>query len=366
MATKTIYFDESGFTGYNLLDPNQAVFTIASADLTNEEAAALLSEVFPRYQGAEYKFANIWGSRRHRSRLVEFGKACVALGGRAFVTRTDKRFAVLTKIVDFLIEPNAHAAGYDFYADGFCWKYANYIHYGLTQFSRPAFYNALVEAYQEFSRQPSKQTLSRLQTRLSIMAASCEDIVRPFVEQMADGAMMFENYIDADNFTGSDELHVTTMVTTVCWWRQRFSEDFAVVHDESAHFFRHRELWEMMTRSDGPVQLHRGGDGSDVEYPLRVASTSAIPSEQSAAVQFCDILAGLSGKLFDPRIDDEDRAILAATVDAGLSSIGTNGLRFEHVFPDEFPPKRLDGPDAVDRMVEQIYGVRFGPEPDVH
>ena len=56
MLTKTLYFDESGFTGYNLLDPNQPVFTIASSDLGDQEAADILRAAFPRYQGHEYKF----------------------------------------------------------------------------------------------------------------------------------------------------------------------------------------------------------------------------------------------------------------------------------------------------------------------
>jgi len=45
----------------------------------------------------------------------------------------DKRFAVLTKIVDFLIGPYITDTGYDFYDGGFCWKYCNYIYFGLTQ-----------------------------------------------------------------------------------------------------------------------------------------------------------------------------------------------------------------------------------------
>lgn len=41
MATKTLYFDESGYTGYNLLDPAQPVFAIASTGvLANTSAAA--------------------------------------------------------------------------------------------------------------------------------------------------------------------------------------------------------------------------------------------------------------------------------------------------------------------------------------
>ena len=91
-----------------------------------------------------------------------------------------KRYAVLTKIVDFLIEPYITDAGFDFYADGFCWKYANYIHFGLTQFAMPELLDALLRHYQTFSRKPTRENLEASQTRLRLMAASTEEPVQIF------------------------------------------------------------------------------------------------------------------------------------------------------------------------------------------
>jgi hypothetical protein len=85
---KMLYFDESGFTGYNLLDPAQPIFTVASSDVNEQLALDILRDAFPNYQGPEYKFS--------------------------------KRFGVLTKIVDFLVEPIITRAGFDFYDEGFC------------------------------------------------------------------------------------------------------------------------------------------------------------------------------------------------------------------------------------------------------
>jgi hypothetical protein len=95
----------------------------------------------------------------------------------------NKRFAVLTKIVDFLIEPYITDAGDDFYDDGFCWKYGNYIHFGLTQFAPSALLDALLKNYQAFSRDPTPDALATLHTGLKIMAASTEEPVKIFFEQ---------------------------------------------------------------------------------------------------------------------------------------------------------------------------------------
>jgi hypothetical protein len=176
MAVRTLYFDESGFTGYNLLDPAQPIFAIASAEISEGHAEEILQASFPRYRGTEFKFSNIWSSK-NRTGLLRFAGQLEGLADLAFIYVAHKRFAVLTKIVDFLIEPYITDAGFDFYADGFCWKYANYIHFGMTQFAEPTLLGALLSHYQSFSRNPTTENLDALQARLRMMASSTKEPV---------------------------------------------------------------------------------------------------------------------------------------------------------------------------------------------
>ncbi|MCR6733411.1 MAG: DUF3800 domain-containing protein [Afipia sp.] len=349
-----MYFDEAGFTGYNLLDPQQPIFTVASSDVGDDEAREILNASFPRYQGNEYKFTNIWGSG-NRAGLLAFAERFSTLGSRAFVYIICKRFAVLTKIIDFLIEPMMTRAGYDFYSDGFAWKYSNYINYGLTEFADPSLFNAIVAAYQAFSRNPSGDSLRLLQWRLNVMKQSTDEPVQLFLDQMATGAELFDQYHDLETFRGSDELQLTTMHASIGHWRQRHSEDFEVIHDDSSNFLRHREMWERITNNNVPRQLHPMGDGTMVEYPLRVISTIAVDSRTSLGVQFCDILAGLAARQFSPATTGEDRAFMERLIKNGLGEFVFNGIRPDTVFPGQIPPRRLRGPDAVD----QLMGIMF-------
>ena len=357
MPTRTIYCDESGFTGYNLLDPDQPIFAVASADIEERRADEILRDSFPAYQGAEFKFSNIWGSNNRRG-LLRFANHLRAFRDLSFIYVADKRYTVLTKIVDFLIEPYITDAGYDFYADGFCWKYTNYIYFGLTQFAPPELLDTLLRHYQAFSRDPTPQSLALLQTQLRIMAASTEEPVKIFFEQMELGARLFNNYNHLATFRGTNELQVTIMAALVAHWRQRYVEDFAIIHDASSSFLRGRDLWERITNSNVPQQLHRMGDGSVVEYPLRVTSTMAVDSRDSRPVQFCDVLAGLATRFFSPspRADGDDRSFMDEIVEAGLEDVSYNGMRPAPIFPDQIPPRRLSGPDVVDQMTAIIRG----------
>jgi hypothetical protein len=57
-----------------------------------------------------------------------------------------------------------------------------------------------------------------------------------------------------------------------------------------------------MTNADVPRQLLSRGDGTTVEFPLRVVATTPEDSKDNYSVQFCDVLAGLTTKIFDRRI----------------------------------------------------------------
>ena len=357
MSTKTLYFDESGYTGYNLLDRDQPIFAIASTDIEPETAGTILRQSFPSYQGEEYKFSNIWRSQ-NRDCLPEFSRRLAALEERSFAWMIDKRYCALVKIVDFLIEPFFTNAGYDFYADGFSWKYANHIYFGLTNLAPPGFFGRIVRAYQAFSRRPSMDTLKKLQKDLTRLKREAPEELEVYLDQMRLGAKLFTHFYNLATFKGADETQVTSMMAVVAHWRGRHSEDFIIVHDATANFFRRQELWERMTSSDVPRQTMRTSAGTDMEFPLRVISTRPVDSRENLTIQFCDVLAGLTARIFDERIEAAERELLTEVMHGGLANVGCSGIRFEPVFLDQFPPLPLTGPDNPDQMAEIIYGTR--------
>ena len=353
MAQKNIYFDESGFTGYNLLDPDQPFFVIASADIAPELSEKILKESFPNYQGAEFKFSNIWRSS-NATGLITFARKLGPLSEQTFVWITDKKYSVLTKIVDFLIEPHVTDGGYDFYSDGFCWKYVNYIYFALVHIAPPEILVRLLDTYQAFSRSPTQDSLDIFTKQLADLTVQAQEPAKMFLEQMMQGAILFNHYHELDDFKKTNELHVTTMLALVSHWREKHSEDFAIVHDASANFFRHREIWNKITNSDVPGYMHTTGSGSEVKFPLRVIETTATDSKSNFSVQLCDVLAGVVARHFDERIEGIDRELLDKIIEAGLGAITFDGILPSTIFPN-FPPKRLIGPDAVDKFMMNIF-----------
>jgi hypothetical protein len=118
VPTPTVYLDESGFTGVDLLHADQPVFVSASNALSAEEAQLLLDSrlgVLPR-SATQWSHSSLVASDAGRRRLVALIRDVAnAYVGRAVYYAVNKRFALLAKMIDNWIEPAMHHDGFNLY-----------------------------------------------------------------------------------------------------------------------------------------------------------------------------------------------------------------------------------------------------------
>lgn len=247
-------------------------------------------------------------------------------------------------------------AGFNFYAHGYCWKLANLIHFDLTRLCPPESYDALLHGYQAFSRQPSRESLVAFQETLGSLNTGGSETVETIFGNVRAGTNRFERYHTFHEFAGSDELHVSTLMASIGWWRRHFEDDFEIVHDASANFFRRKGLWDRIGNDGQPAEIQVAGDGTEVEFPLKVIATNQVDSKNSPSVQLCDLIAGLVAREMNPNLGQDDRLFLDQLIEHGLGRLDWNGVRPQEVFPDRDLPIRRDGPDVIDQLARRIYG----------
>lgn len=353
MTTK-IYLDESGFTGNDLYNPDQRFFTVASTVVEDDEAKDILARCFPRYQGSEYKFTNIWKRDRSREGLRALAAEIPAFADRAFVWVIDKRFCLLTKMVDYLVEPRAYEAGYDWYANGWGKRYLNTIHRDLVHQGTEELYDETVRGWDTFARNPSSQNLEKLEQQLRRGKASTNAPLPSLFDLVLRGLDHFRaRNPNLESFQDTNEIQITSVFSSVTWWRQHRTEDFALVHDESSAFMKQVDLWETMLREDFVAPPFPIADGTEVELPLRVRSTTAVRSHESYSIQLCDLLAGLLAKAGPGLIGAPHDPFIVELVEAGAGELTYSGI-MPHALYSDGPPQRREGPDMVDRMIELI------------
>jgi hypothetical protein len=352
---KTLYFDESGYTGTDLLNTDQPLFCVVSSDIEEGVAKEILKKSFPNYKGEEFKFNNIWRKPTNRERLTIFVKEISNNKERLFAHINDKKFVILTKIVDFLIEPVSTNAGYDFYADGFNRKLTNMFHFGLILFAPKNLYEDLVKLYSKFSRYPTEESLNHLQVRLREMKDSSPEELLPYLGMASLGADNFLQNSNIVTFKNSNEIQLTVVLASVAYWRTKSDLDFSIIHDQSSNFFKQLEMWEKITNPNVPKQIIIDGQGDPVQYPLRVVSTEEGDSKKYWAIQLCDMVAGLILRMFTPKNTPDEQEFMQKLFSEGIDQIPSNGIRPEQDFVDG-APKESDGPDAVDQFTNIIFG----------
>ncbi len=113
----TIYFDESGNTGSNLLDNDQPVFTLASCDFSQKEADRLLQLIGSRAE-SELHFKRLKRNKAGQDGIIRMLRDPAVNPTRVKINVFLKRFMVTSKIVDLLIEHMLHLRGFDLYING--------------------------------------------------------------------------------------------------------------------------------------------------------------------------------------------------------------------------------------------------------
>jgi hypothetical protein len=351
----TIFFDESGFTGGDLLNTEQPIFCVGSTIICDEVAKEVLRRSFPDYQGPEVKFRNVWSSWKNKRGLVRFSEAIAKTPELFFAYFVDKKFCVLTKFVDFLIEPVLHDAGYDFYANGYAPRFCNRFKFGLDQLCEPELFDCTVANYQAFAMNPTPQALDRLEFFVRIAANSVPSEVRDYYEMACIGIDHFRAKYDFSEHQKSNEIQLTTVLASVAYWRQKLDGSIAVIHDQSSNFFRQADLWKRITRPTVAAQFHNAAGGGSFPFPLGVVSTTSGNSRDHAAIQVCDVISGLVALTRQPIESSEERGLLRDVMIAGFGELICDGIRPEEEFVDG-PPEKLGGPDAVDQMRNIIFG----------
>jgi hypothetical protein len=278
--TATLFLDECGYTGEHLTDEQQPVLVVASHTFDESESAALKRHYFSESRGAELKHKALCGRKRHQEALIAFFTE-IAAGSSVAVAIAHKRFALALKVVDCLIEPSMHAAGFDLNAHGG--------HFGLAE---------VIFAYMFDDRVRRAVELYERAAR-SRAAEHIEDFVKQL--RNADEAMgqpLFRGpamHLGRAAFTSlpKNALDISLpLALELCYcWNGRGLKKFAVFHDRSSKMAEQRQVWDALLSRDAPPALV-GRGANVIAFPIGVASTTFGDSLTSAALQVADLIAG--------------------------------------------------------------------------
>ncbi|WP_258570015.1 hypothetical protein [Burkholderia sp. MBR-1] len=153
--------DESGYTGFDLLNPEQPFQGAAAVAIGNEDAARLIKEHFPGLQATELKYRALARRPGNHPRLLSLLKDLLT-HYKCVTYVCDKRFLLLLMFLDYAVEPFYYERGINFYEDGQNYALASMMSFvGPTLLGEDAF-NTMLAAFQRAAREKTSEALKDL------------------------------------------------------------------------------------------------------------------------------------------------------------------------------------------------------------
>ncbi|MBW4237605.1 DUF3800 domain-containing protein [Enterobacter roggenkampii] len=146
---KNVYFDESGFTGNNLLSKDQPYFSYAAVVTDDEESKQFVDYIIQKYSIAagELKGSTLVNSKRLQPAVDEI---LCHFRGRMRVVVNEKKYALSGKFFEYIFEPVLAAKSSIFYNLKFHLFISNIMYFSLI--AKDEYSELLHSRFEDFSR----------------------------------------------------------------------------------------------------------------------------------------------------------------------------------------------------------------------
>ena len=290
-SVQTIFFDESGYTGNNLLSANQPVFAYASVAIHPSDAENICKETIERFhiKGNELKGANLVRYPLGREAVTWVITQCRDI---SLIVVADKIFALSGKFFEYIFEPILQDNNSLFYAIGFHKFIANliyimfkanteYVEHSLTEFE------SLMR-----SQDPSafKRMLEPLGTGLTINDPFGS--ILTFAICHEKGILRELKSLPREDGIARWMLELT--VTSLFWLLSSWSEQYEpieVICDESKPLFENQDIFDAMVGRKDKIYMKLGAQ-KEVRLTYNLSGPIKFQnSKESAGIQIADIIS---------------------------------------------------------------------------
>lgn len=283
----TVFIDECGYTGQNLLDTEQPIFTLASLKLSEEDCQELKSNFFRNIQLRELKYSVLKRRPKQQEMILEFIRELSKKSDLVKFAFAHKQFVLVSKMVEMLVEPVCYGEGIDLYDKGANIGLANGLFYALPVFGGIELFNDLLKAFQKMIRSRTKESY-QIFFNMVFAEGYSEDL-----NELLDFFRLSHIKFGYELLETKDHLDVAVSLTLVLMslWRKDVHDDLILIHDRSSAMAKQKKIWDAIVAPNlGPIEV--GYDRRKTQFPISVVQTRPEDSKSWAGLQLVDILAG--------------------------------------------------------------------------
>lgn len=279
------HIDESGYTGFDLLNPEQRFQGATAVAITDDEATRLIREHFPKLQSPELKYHALARRSGYRQSLLDLQR--VVLSQYKCVTYIcDKRFVLLLMFLDYAVEPFYYERGIDFYLDGQNYALASLMYAVGPTLLGKALFDELLAAFQWAMKEKTPQSLEAL-----VKAVRRLDW-QQIPEALGPLALAAPGCLSAIATTGvSTDAAMVVLQSLINRMEMMSAGPYRVEHDQSKNLLTYHELLQRYIDHQDEVEF-RQTQIAGMRFPLKLSSVKQVDSKTSPAVQIADVMIG--------------------------------------------------------------------------
>jgi hypothetical protein len=292
-----VFLDESGYSGNNLLDDQQPIFSVATLGLPEAECGKLKQTHFRRSRLPELKHSALARKPSGQQMVRAFFDDVLSRPGAVRCYVLHKRTALVRKFVDHLIEPTLERLGVNLYEGHRQIEYAIVIDRVVPALKGQEYYGKLMRLVHDLLAYRTPEALEQLRTFVCI----CDTV--PQVEQLLLPAKIYLSHagaaaevaaMPADNL----DLSLAVALPVMSLWREDAGsqEPIHLYHDRSSAMGRQSAWWAYLTAGDREAY---GAVGSSIRFPIALDRTDFVDSHNWAGIQLSDVLAGGFRRAFE-------------------------------------------------------------------
>lgn len=296
---KTLYFDESGNTGGDLLSKDQRYFVLASVDFDETESKEMLLDAFGS-SDKEVHFKKKKNSEKGSKQILSFlSKNIDSIKRHSKIVVVHKEFSVCCSLLLYCFEPIFYDAGLNYWDGGRNIVEANLFYYVLKytygEKESLSFYRNFINYFEkrdEVTKTKLLHSLGVLRKRYN------DDFAEYFLDCLICSFRDFDGYLEEGLSLDPAYYCLSGLVKE---WLKSLKDRVEIVHDDSSALKNLvPQFYQFFKESPEQPEEMIGYAEHKTPFPLNVnGPIEFVTSSSSYSIQVCDLLASASAYCYN-------------------------------------------------------------------
>lgn len=281
----SVFIDESGYTGADLLNQDQPFQAASAIYLSDSDASRLIEKHFPRIKSDELKYRDLVRRKSNWNALIDL-QSDLLENYECVSYICDKRFLLILHFLDYAVEPFYYERGVNLYEDGGNYSLASLLYYTADTLLKGNNFREILYLFQHAMKSKSEVSVAALIEKVKVSA--WRELPEAFGPLAHESPSCKEAILHKDVSTDGAYIVLLSLITRL---EAVINKGYDIIHDRSKNLEQYDITLNKMINHTDEVSF-KETKLTTLKFPLKLRSVSQMDSRDSPGVQLADVLVG--------------------------------------------------------------------------